>query len=112
MNTNTLGLRKKVALITGITIAMGGLSLPTYADSHHDYQQIYKALNSGELQPLQATLDKALEKYPGQPTQIELDRDDGEYEYEIKILRDNGTAVELEIDAKTGEIISVKKRKR
>ncbi|SFL67271.1 Uncharacterized membrane protein YkoI [Gracilibacillus orientalis] len=48
----------------------------------------------------------ALEKYSGTIKELELDEDDGRYIYEIEIRTDKGE-VELEIDARNGEILKV-----
>jgi uncharacterized membrane protein YkoI len=41
---------------------------------------------------------------------VELERDDGRWLYEIKLLRTGGALVKLKIDARDGRIIGAKTR--
>ena len=54
----------------------------------------------GEILPLERILASALALHPGEVIEVELDGD----EYEIEILRPDGVVVELEYDARTGEL--------
>lgn len=49
----------------------------------------------------------ALKQFPGTVTELELDEDDGRYIYEIEIENGNDKEAEFEIDAMTGETISL-----
>lgn len=47
---------------------------------------------------------------PGQLVEAELEREDGVYLYEIKILAADGTVHKLYLDAATGEVIKRKEK--
>lgn len=102
----------KAIALAAVAFALSAVSMPTYADSHAKYEKAYQALANGEIQPLQETLNNVLKEYPGKPIKIELDRDDGMYEYEIKILRDDGSVVKIETDAASGKIKEIKERRK
>ena len=46
-------------------------------------------------------------KFPGEMIEVELDREDGAYVYELKILRSDGKIQEIEVDAATGQITKI-----
>ncbi|MPS29213.1 MAG: peptidase M4 [Alcaligenaceae bacterium] len=66
------------------------------------------ALMQGEIRPLSAVLGVVRDKVPGDIIEIELDRDDGIWIYEVKVLPPSGHRKKLEIDARTLEILKIK----
>jgi uncharacterized membrane protein YkoI len=76
---------------------------PTPAVASDDADRARDAVESGRYVPLEEILRDALARYPGQVVGVELDDD----EYEIEILREGGDKVELEFDARTGELEDV-----
>jgi len=66
------------------------------------------AYKSGEIRPLSEVLAVAREKIPGEVVKIELEREDGVWVYEIKILTPSGRRREIEINAQTLAVIKIK----
>ena len=66
-----------------------------------------QALKSGEIRPLTDVLAVAREKLPGEVIKVELDRDDGVWVYEIKVLTESGKRREIEINAQTLAVIKI-----
>ena len=66
------------------------------------------ALESGEILPLQTIIAQLEQVYPGQILEVELERDDGLWIYEIKLVRANGVLIKIELDASDGRLLSVK----
>ena len=93
-------------LITGMMLFA---SSPIYADS--DHERAKKALESGQVLPLQDILQKISKDYPGQVLEVELDQEKGTWIYEIKQLSSNGTILKLDVDAKTGQVLKQKSKK-
>jgi hypothetical protein len=54
--------------------------------------------------PLAQVLRIAQRAAPGEVIEVELDEDDEDMEYEVKILTPEGRRIELKIDARTGAI--------
>ncbi|MEM7470729.1 MAG: PepSY domain-containing protein [Pseudomonadota bacterium] len=52
-------------------------------------------------------IEIALMEVPGEVTEVEKERDDGEQVYEIEILGADGIETEIKIAAQTGEILEV-----
>lgn len=51
----------------------------------------------------------ALERVPGEVVKVELDTENGLLIYEVDIMNMQGVKYEVEIDARTGEVIKIKR---
>lgn len=65
------------------------------------------ALKSGEIRPLSEVLAVVRAQVPGEIVEIELDREDGLWVYEIKVLTSSGRRRKVEINAQTLAIIKI-----
>ncbi len=65
------------------------------------------AFKNGEIKPLPEVLAAARAQVPGEVVKVELDREDGIWVYEIKILTPSGKRREVEINAKTLAIMKI-----
>ena len=80
------------------------------ADGDHDRAR--QALESGQILPLRTILERVEREYPGQVVDVELERDEGRWIYEIKVLRAGGALVKLKLDARDGAFIGSKEKSR
>lgn len=81
---------------------------PALADEEgHDRAR--RALEAGEILPLTAILRAANAARPGRVIEIELDRDDGIWIYELELVSPGGQLYEMEIDAATGAILEIER---
>jgi uncharacterized membrane protein YkoI len=81
---------------------IGWLSL-TQADTHDEARTLR---DQGDILPLETLLDKVRTDYPGKVIEVELEREYGNYLYEIEVLDNNGKLWELKYDAHNGELIN------
>ncbi|MGJ8605118.1 MAG: PepSY domain-containing protein [Marivita sp.] len=82
------------------------LAAPAWAkDSAHDRARY--ALEAGEILPLSDILQAAQTARPGRVIEVELDRDDGIWIYELELVGTNGQLYEIEINAATGVILEI-----
>ena len=65
------------------------------------------ALARHEILPLVRVLEIATARVPGDVIKIKLEKKTFGFQYEVKVLAANGRLREIEIDAKTGKILSV-----
>jgi len=101
-------LRRRTA-IAGLLC--GGLALaPAWADDKDDHEQARKAVQAGQILPLPALLEKLQGTHPGQVLELELEREDGRWIYEIKLLQSDGQLLKLEVDADTAQVLKVKRK--
>ncbi|HQT20158.1 MAG TPA: PepSY domain-containing protein [Polynucleobacter sp.] len=76
-----------------------------------DHDKARKALESGQVLPLQQILQKISKDYPAQVIEVELERKSNRWIYEIKQLSTDGSLSKLEVDAKTGVVLKQKSKK-
>lgn len=77
-----------------------------------DHERALKAVQAGEVMPLQQALEKLARSHPGHVLEVELERDNGRWVYEIRLLREGGRLARVELDARTGELLRIKERAR
>jgi uncharacterized membrane protein YkoI len=71
-----------------------------------------QAESAAPLQPLAGVLRKLLAKYPGQVLDVELEQGGDDHPvYEVRIAQDDGRLREIEIDARSGEVLSGRERR-
>jgi uncharacterized membrane protein YkoI len=97
----------RAALSAALLLALLGAGASQAADEH-DHDRARRALESGEIVPLRTILERVERDYPGQIMEVELEREDARWLYEIKVLRTGGSLVKLTFDARDGAQIRIK----
>ena len=97
----------RAALSAALLLALLGAGAGQAGDGH-DHDRARRALESGEIVPLRTILERVERDYPGQIMEVELEREDARWMYEIKLLRTGGALVEIEIDARDGKLLGIK----
>lgn len=97
----------RAALLVALLLALLGSGASEAGDGH-DHDRARRALESGEILPLRTILERVDRDYPGQIMEVELEREDGRWRYEIKVLRAGGALVKIEIDARDGALLGIK----
>jgi uncharacterized membrane protein YkoI len=70
-----------------------------------DHERARAALEAGEIAPLREILERAQADFPGTLLEVELEREDGRWLYEIELLAPGGRVLELFYDARTAELL-------
>ena len=73
-----------------------------------DHDRARAALQAGEILPLPTIVARVAQAYPGHVLEVELEREDERWIYELKLLQPSGGLLKLEIDAKSGTVIKQK----
>nr|WP_295571511.1 PepSY domain-containing protein [uncultured Stenotrophomonas sp.] len=91
------------AMLSTLPLLLALASAPTAAAPAQDpaQQVARRAVQQGRYVPLEGVVRDALQRYPGQLLEVELD--DGVYE--VEILRSDGVVVELDYDARNGKLL-------
>ena len=100
-------------LTAGMLAGLAAALLPwgvAVADEPGDHERARRALEAGEVMPLRAELAQVERDYPGEILEVELDREDDVWVYEIKLLRKGGDVLKLELDARDGSLQRVRGR--
>ena len=92
-----------LALLAGSGVVRAG---------EEDHERARKALEAGEVLPLNTILERVERVYPGQVMDVELEREHrgagGRWIYEVKVLRSGGALVRLKVDARDGTVLGSK----
>jgi len=96
--------RRPSPLAPGLVTALGLALAPVAAAADGDHDRARGALERGEVLPLAQILAVAAAHAPGRVIEVELERDDGRWIYEVELLTAAGRLVEMEIDGATGRI--------
>jgi len=102
-------LRPPVLPAAGAALLALGLALaPARADD--DHERARAALQAGEVLPLATVLERLQRSHPGQVLEVELEREHGRWVYEIKLLQADGRLLKLALDARSAELLKLKRR--
>ncbi|MBS7810613.1 PepSY domain-containing protein [Roseococcus pinisoli] len=81
------------------------LTAPAVAQDRRDHERARAALEAGQIRPLSELLSEVERRYHGRVIEAELELEDGQWQYEIKILPPNGRIFTVELDATTGGLL-------
>lgn len=76
-------------------------------DDDDEHEQALEALEKGLVRPLSEILAAVRRYVDGHLIEVEFDRDDGRYIYELEFLQPSGQIIELKVDAQTMEILEI-----
>ncbi len=88
-------------------LALAIFSARAFADND-DHDLARAALERGEIKPLSDILATVQKEYPGDILEVEFERDDGLWLYEIKTIDKSGHLLKIYVDAARNVIIRVK----
>ncbi len=88
-----------------VVLGVAAFGTPAAAQERRDHERARAALEAGEIRPLSEVLADVERRFLGRVIEAELDRDDGQWLYELKLLPPNGRMFTLEVDASTGAVI-------
>lgn len=101
---------RPAALVAALLLALAAGTAPAHDERDHDRAR--QALEAGEVLPLRTILERVEREHPGQVLEVELERDDGRWIYEIKLLRAGGAVSKLKVDAADGRVLEQRSRER
>ncbi|UPY36631.1 PepSY domain-containing protein [Sediminicoccus sp. KRV36] len=75
------------------------------AQERRDHERARAALEAGQIRPLSDLLAEVERRFRGRVIEADLERDDTQWLYELKILPPNGRVFIVELDAATGALV-------
>ncbi|SET03341.1 PepSY domain-containing protein [Thorsellia anophelis] len=96
----------RTSLFTLGTLALFTQASMTYAIDYDEMPYVQSAIAAGEVLSINEIATIANKAIPGHISGIELDYEYNILAYEVKIITPNGAKRKLDINAKTGEILS------
>lgn len=94
-------LRRLLYLLPVILLAPAQASVP----ERRDHERARAALEAGQIRPLSDLLAEVERRFRGRVIEADLERDDTQWLYELKILPPNGRIFIVELDAATGALV-------
>ncbi|MBN9430184.1 MAG: PepSY domain-containing protein [Burkholderiales bacterium] len=110
MNTRPFAAIRPVLLAAILGLSTGLAALPAQARDDHDHERARRALQAGELLPLDEILKRVRKAQPGEVLEVELEREDGRWIYELKLLSRDGATIKLDVDGRDGSVLRTKRR--
>ncbi len=95
---------KPIALLS-ILLATFPLAVGGQEPALPDFEIAEDAVARGEILPLAEILKKVQTTHPGRVTEVELEFSDGIRVYEVDVVTPDGRLIEVDLDARTGEVI-------
>jgi len=87
---------------------LSGLLMVGSVQADEDHDKARKLKEMGKILPLEKVLQAAQRRHPGRVIDVELEKENGRYVYEIELLGESGEVWELYFDASNGEFIKRK----
>ena len=73
-----------------------------------DHVEARELLKRGEILPLAQILDVAQRRVPGDVIEVELEREDTGWEYDVKVLTPTGQVRKITLNARNGAVVKIK----
>ncbi len=100
---------RSIAALAALLLCVG-ISPFARGGDHDDHERARAAVQAGEVLPLPALLERLHRSFPGQVLDLELEHEQGRWIYEIKLLQPDGQLLKLEVDARTAQVLQVKRK--
>ncbi|MBF0126172.1 MAG: PepSY domain-containing protein [Magnetococcales bacterium] len=97
------GLLPMMGLVAWCAMPMIGLA------DDEDHERARRLVRSGEIRSLESILRSHGKRLEGRLLEVELERKNGLFLYEIELVNGQGRVVELEFDARTGKLLREKR---
>jgi uncharacterized membrane protein YkoI len=94
-----------LSLAVLLLAALPGAAPPARADDDHERARL--AVQRGEILPLEEILRRLPLAADERLLEVEVERDDGIWIYEIEVVSPSGRVREFEVDARDGRVIEV-----
>jgi len=87
-------------------------SAAAIASADDDHDRARRAMEAGEIMALHTLLERVTRQHPGQVVEVDLEREDGAWIYELKLLRPDGVLLKLDLDARDGTVLRSRRKSR
>jgi uncharacterized membrane protein YkoI len=109
--------RRSHGVALALALSRAAFPLPAHASadeevtteelSGHDHDRAERARARGEIRPLEEIMPFVRDRFTGEVAHIELERDQGLWIYEFKVIDRAGRLIEVKVNAKTGAVVEI-----
>lgn len=96
-----------VILTGGSNAVISSDTVRHWEDDDHAYDRARRAVELGESLPIVELLERLKTRVPGEVVGVEFEHEDGKWVYEFKVIDASGRLLEVYVDARTGEVLSM-----
>src|SRR5262245_21666900 len=104
-----LSLRSAAFAALAIVAAAGLAWAPVHADDD-DVEELRQAVQRKEVRSLSDILGMIRSKLPGDVIGVEVERENGRWQYEFKVIDGQGRLFDVSVNARTAEIERIKEK--
>lgn len=79
------------------------------ADNEVEQKEARQLVRAGKILPLERILATAFAQQNGRVLEVELERKDNRYVYEVELVTEAGEVWEIKVDATTAELVKAKR---
>lgn len=97
-------------VVLGLAAVVGLVTFGAAADERPRVDEIRRLRESGRILAAEDILARSRSVQPGQVVGLELEREDGRWVYEVKLIDAANRLHKLELDAATGEVLEHKEK--
>jgi uncharacterized membrane protein YkoI len=97
--------RRLLLALPVFVLVVAAQAKPTLPQERRDHERARAALEAGQIRPLSDLLSEVERRFRGRVIEADLERDDTQWLYELKILPPNGRIFIIELDAATGALV-------
>jgi uncharacterized membrane protein YkoI len=103
---------RRAAGTAGLAIAVALAALPTTAAraDGHEQDELHQAVKRGEIRSLADILAAIRDQLPGEVAGVEVERKNGHWIYEFRVVDGRGHLFEVRVDARSAAIERVKEK--
>lgn len=84
--------------------------LPASGGERRDHEKAREALERGEIRPLEEILALVRDQLKGRIVGVEIERENGRWLYEFRLVDDKGRVSEAEVDGLSGKILKIERK--
>lgn len=101
-----------LAILLAVTVMLAVAPRPGGASERDEGRrdQVRRAVEAGEIRSLAEILNAVRGKLPGEVAGVEIERKNGRWLYEFRVVGSEGRLFEVYIDASSGEIERIKEK--
>ena len=100
--------RVVIGVLTAAVVLAAGQASARDRDKDHDAAR--SAVERGELRPLADILAGLRGKLPGEVAGVEIERKDGRWVYEFRLVNGKGELFKAYVDGRSGELERIRQR--